>query len=956
MTFASPEMLILLIALPLVWWVGFPRLAFRRRRDLSSLLVRSVLLTLLILALAGLQIVRTVDRMAVAFVVDASDSMGAALQEEQVAWIQAAVQQKPPDDEWALIVFGADVSVDTPFSRITEVPTIRSTVPGGNTNLAAAIQTAISLFPADARRRIVLLTDGQQTIGSAEAKARLAQASGVEISYVLLARDPQPDVRITEFTSPARVAEGQEFDITVSLEAQQATAATLLLFSGGQLIREQEISLEAGRSSYTITQRSPQGGFLDFSAQVIVPGGADDFTQNNRLGTFSQIVGPPRILLVASSAADVEQLLPALQSAGLRVDLIAPDALPADTTALAVYTSIVIANVPAADFSNRQMERIQSYVRDLGGGLVFVGGPDSYGPGGYFQTPLEETLPVETQIRDQQRLPQLSIAYLVDRSGSMGTSGDEVFTNLQLAQRAVVLSIDFLQPSDRVAIGTFDSSGAWVAPFQDVNDKQQLQFLVGTLRPGGGTDIMSGMRLVERDIVGEPSQRKHLILITDGGSSSTGLVELARRLHNDYDVTLSVIAIGTAQPPFLREMAESGAGNYHAVENVGQIPIILAQETVLATRSYIQEGEFAVTQSAISPILQGISALPLLRGYVATTARQTAQVILRAPEPFSDPLLVSWQVGLGRAIAFTSDATSRWAADWVTWGDFGRFWAQVVNASITENASSNIETRVIMEGERARVIVDARDDAGAFQNNLALQASVVAPDGTGRTITLQQTAPGTYESDFLPTVEGAYFISINGEIDAQPFNEMTGWVMSYSPEYARNTPDEELLQELAAITGGRSLREDPQGAFSMSQEPRTAAAPVYPLLLLLALLLLPVDIALRRIIITRSDLQRLRDFLRGEQTEAISSERMTTLISARERVRERTLAGEADHETIAALRSKRESARQQASAQQPAPLTPERPPAPPAATRPAATESTVSSLLKRKKGDSSTPD
>jgi hypothetical protein len=138
----------------------------------------------------------------------------------------------------------------------------------------------------------------------------------------------------------------------------------------------------------------------------------------------------------------------------------------------------------------------------------------------------------------------------------------------------------------------------------------------------------------------------------------------------------------------------------------------------------------------------------------------------------------------------------------------------------------------------------------------------------------------------------------------------------------------------------------------MSQEPRTAATPIYPLLLLLALLLLPFDIALRRVIITRSDLQRLRAFLRGEQPEAISSERMTALISARERVRERTLAGDSDGETIATLRSRREAARQQSAAQPPQ-ATAERPPAPPAATRPPKTEDTVSSLLKRKKSDQS---
>lgn len=960
MTFAFPIALLLLLLLPLIWYIGRPRYAFRRRRDIASLVLRTVIVVLVVLALAGLQVVQAVDKLAVVFLVDASDSMGAAAREAQFDYIREAVARKSGDDEWAIVVFGENVSIDKPFSAVTDVAPIRSTVLAGNTNIAEAIQTAISLFPANTVRRIVLLSDGRETIGNAVARAQFAAASGVEISYVPFFRAPVPDVRVTSLDAPVRVVAGQEFDINVTIQAEAATPATLLIFSGGSLISETNVQLQAGTTGYTLTRTARESGFLNFSARVVVPG--DGINQNNELAAFSQVIGPPRILLVASDLADITNLRPALESAGLAVDVRTPANLLPETAALANYKAIIIVNVPATDLSNRQMERLQSYVRDLGGGLVFVGGLHSYGPGGYYLTPIEETLPVEMQIKDQQRLPQLTIAYLVDRSGSMATTDASGIPYLELAKRAIELSIDFLQPTDRAGVGSFDTGGAWVVPVQNVENKRQLQLQVGTLRPGGGTDIMAGMRLVEKDIISEPSQRKHIILLTDGGASSTGLVQLTRQLNQQYGVTTSVIALGEKPPEFLRQMSEAGGGNYHHVVDFSQLPNIYAIETALASRSYVTEGEFMPVLTSNSPIMTGITALPPLHGYIVTTSKTTAQTVLRGPEPFSDPLLAQWQYGLGRAVAFTSDATAHWATNWITWEGFVRFWAQVVGWTMTESAENNIETRITLTDGRARIVVDARDAAGAFLNNLTLEATVLDPDNQARTVTLQQIAPGRYEGIFTPSGEGAYFVAIDGQgmMNNAPvtFREVNGWVMSYSAEYLQSGTDERLLATLATTTGGQSLANNPQAVFAHTAEFRTAAAPAAPWLLLLAVLLLLPDIAVRRLIISRSDLQRLWLYFMGEDTGSIlQAERLSALKDVRARAREKT--GSGAEETIHLLKQRHKTISEARDMPAPRPVTTE--PKPPEEVvytpseelpRPVSgDESTVGSLLKRRKRD-----
>ena len=957
MRFTTPLALLLLGLLPLIWYIGFPRLAYRRRRDWVSLILRTIIMVLVVLALAGLQSVRIVDRLAVVFIVDASDSMDEAAKQAQLAYIQAAIAEKPVEDEWAVVLFGADAKIERSLNATFVMDEFATEVNPTQTDIAKAMDTANSLFPADTARRIIILGDGQETQGNAVSRAQFMAASGVEVSYVPIFREPSPDVRVVELDAPNKVGENQEFDISVAIESEIATEARLRIFSRGAIIHEETLTLQEGITRYALTRTSEQAGFLDFTAQVEVGTASDRFIQNNQLSTFSQVVGPPRVLVIADDLNEITNLSPALEEAGVVVDVVQAQNFTSNVAAIAGYESIVIVNVPATALSNTHMETLERYTRDLGGGVIVVGGPDSYGPGGYFQTPFERFLPVEMQLRDQQRLPQITIAYLIDRSGSMAATLSSGVPNIELAKEAIIRSVEFLQPTDRAGIVTFDSGGTWLAEFAPVFDRRLLQQFVAQLRPGGGTDILAGLRLVADDIVTEESERKHIILLTDGGSTPSGLVDLTQELHDDHDVTLSVIAIGSGNANFLEEMAVVGDGNYHVVSDVTQIPTIFAQETVLAARSFIIEEDFSPTRTRSHPIISGLDGFPQLHGYVATTPKDTAQVILTGTPPFNDPILVAWQYGLGRVIAFTSDVSGRWASDWVPWDGYSQFWEQAITWTITEGASDDVETQIIMRDGEAWIQVDTRDATGNFVNNLAMEATVLSPDQSTTSMTLPQVAPGLYTAPFVPEAEGAYFVGLqgNGTVGESVYqvDEVSGWVMSYSPEYRQVPPDESLLIALADATDGQTLTtDDVSSAFAHTAEPQSTSAPIWQYLLLLAALLLPLDIAVRRLIVTRSDLQRLREFVlnRGESSR---SEQMSTLLGARERARQRTTTGEPH--TVTRLRQSRDDT------PNPAPGEPEPqqlPPSPPAPATPTSQGegSSVSRLLKSRQQRQIQPD
>ncbi|TVR21553.1 MAG: VWA domain-containing protein [Anaerolineaceae bacterium] len=902
MTFTSPSaLLLLLIALPIVCYIGWPRSRWRRGRDSVSLFLRVSIVTLLVMGLAGTSVIRSADRLAVVYLLDMSDSMGTTLQDAARDFIAQSINELRPGDVAGVVAFAETAQIARNMSDSRELGAILAAPPAGNTDYAAAIRLALAILPQDADRRIVLLSDGRPTRGDWESAADLAASAGVEISYVSYTRPPTPEVLVRAVDVPAVLNEDQAFTLSATLYSETDTTADITVLAGGAIVRQERIALAAGETVYPVRLQSGSAGFRDFEVRID-PQGEDGFFQNNQLAAFSRVTGEPRVLLVDGSDdfAETAQIAPALTGVGLNVETITPDQLPPSFDGLAGYQSVILANISATDMPPRQLRALEVYVRDLGGGLVVIGGPQSYAPGGYFQTPLEDALPVEMRIDDEERLPTLTIAYVIDRSGSMNLRTPSGITWLDVAKEAIIRSLDFLTEADRAGVASFDTSAFWVFDFQNVTDRTALQRQVASLRAGGGTSIRAGMEFAAETIVDEPSNLKHIILLTDGGAPREGLPEFTEALYRDENVTTTVISIGDWESGFMEEMAELGGGNFYQVIDAEQIPLIFAAETVLTTRTYIQEEDFTPRQRP-HPVMDGIGGLPPLRGYVTTTARPAATVILRAPEPYADPIMAAWQYGLGRSVAFTSDATGRWGADWINWDDFATFWGQTVRWTISDDASRNLETQVTRRDGSALITVDARDDDGNFLNGLALSASVVhAREGDARRIGLQQVAPGRYEGRFVPMAEGAHLVRV-GTPDAA-YTQTIGWVRGYSREYDMRPPATDILAEIARRTGGADLSDDPAAVWTDTATATRGFEPIWPFLLLLAVVLLPFDVGVRRLLITRTDLERLRAWLITRRTgdETPADQRMATLQQARQRARSATRQPAIDRTALSA--------------------------------------------------------
>jgi uncharacterized membrane protein len=909
MRFSTPFALLLLLSLPYIVWLARPHLARTRWRDRASVGVRLLIMLLLTLSLAGAQIVRAAEELAVVFLVDASDSMSAEQLASAEIYVQEAVAVMGRDDEAAVVLFGANALVERPLSGLAELAPFSSAPLRLQTDLAEAIRLGIALFPSGSARRLVVLSDGAATTGDALEAARLAAAAGITIDYVpLIPEGIAAEAMLMEVDAPSRVRQGEQFSVEVSAFSTGNTAATLRILAAGRIVSEQQVQLSRGTTRFSIPLSGPEQEFVRYTVEL--EPAADTYYQNNQLAAFTEIVGPPRVLLVSSDGElddsgaphplEASQLQAALEATGLVVERVTPALLPASLPALSNYNTIVLTNVNAKNLSQRKMEALQSYVRDLGGGLVVAGGPQSYGMGGYFRTPLEETLPVEMQIKDQDRFPAVSIVIVIDRSGSMAMP-EGGLTKIQLADEAAVRVVELLNSFDEIAVIPVDTEPDQVIGPALADDKEAI---IGQIRQigagGGGINVRTGVAAAADVLAASQHQVKHLIVLADGADSNEqdGVPDLIAELVAS-GATVSMVAIGDGKDvPWLQEMAELGNGRFHLTLEAANLPQIFTQETTSIQRSYLIEERFFPALASNSPIVANIQQVPPLYGYVGTSAKVAAQVVLETP--LGDPLLATWQYGLGRAVAWTSDASGRWAADWVQWPGFATFWAQAVSWSITQGRESSVETVVDYDETEARLTVDARGSSGDYLNDLEMEANIVSPAGEVTPVTLQQVAPGRYEGRFVPEREGAYLLRVTGVAgDGEgetAVAQTSGWVLEYSPEYRQFEPDLLLLETIAAQTGGRDVGDQPEQVFAHTLPTERATRPIWPWLTLIAVVLLPVDIALRRLVVTRRDLARAWAVIRKHHPEPVVDTSRREQVSRLFAAKARAAAGRSDQQ------------------------------------------------------------
>ncbi len=843
------------------------RVGATRRR--IALVIRSLLLAALVLAVAGLQVVWPVDRLATVFVVDLSDSVGNDGREDALAFVREALLEMPEGDVAGIVAFGKAALVERLPSEVTEIDRIASTPVRSATDVGAALRLATALFPDDAQKRIVLLSDGNDTTGSGQAEAALAATRGVRIETRRIGLGESEEVLVERLTSPSTARVGEEIEVVAEVRSSVAQPATVRLFVNGTQVSEaQRLELVAGSNTVRFSFPAEEPGFHRF--RVVVETGLDTFSQNNRADSNTIVQGEPRALVLAGDEEVAAELVAGLESQRQLVDTIVPETLP-ELAELLDYDSVVLVDVPRVRLTDRQLATLQAYVRDLGRGLVMVGGPRSFGAGGYEGTALEETLPVDMGVRDRQQQPDVALVVVIDQSGSMdachcntagGGAAIQGVRKTDIGKEAILRAAAALTDRDEIGVVGFNEQAHWVVRTQPLGNVDDLQGRISAIRPDGQTNIFAGLDEAVKSLEGASATRRHIILLTDGWSSSGQYDQLLERMAA-AGITLSTVgAGGGSQNQFLAGLAERGGGRYYDAANPASIPDIFLKETQQVSGQQIIEERFFPIQTSSSPIIRGLNeGFPQLLGYNGTTAKPAAQTVLVTAR--DDPLLAQWQYGLGRSVAWTSDSTGRWAADWLRWNGFNRFFSQLVSWTFPGEESGGIEASLVTEGGTTRLRVESVEADGSPRDFWSTTAALVDPGLESIAVDLVQVAPGVYEQDLGEVEPGAYSVRITQTRPGDsPLGRTLGLVAPIAAEYRLLGPNEPFLAALRAATGGTPV-ESAEQVWRHDLTSTSAYTDLWPLLLLLALLLWPLDVAFRRVSVGRRELAAAGGWVRG---------------------------------------------------------------------------------------------
>ncbi len=889
--FLLPPLLAVVIALHLS---SRRRLGVGRRR--AALAVRVLLLSALVGALAGLQLVLPVDRLAVVFVVDLSDSVGTAGREEALAYVRESLSTKKGEDVAGIVAFGGDALVERLPSELAEIDRIASTPVRSATDVGAALRLATALFPDDAQKRIVLLSDGNDTTGSGQTEASLAAARGIQVETVLTGLDGRDEVLVERLTGPSTARLGEAIEVSGDITSTVAQPATVRLFVNGELVKTQPVDLAKGpnRVTFTFTPKDP--GFLRF--RIVVEAGRDTFNQNDRADANTIVKGEPRILVVKGDEDVADQLVAALEIERQDVDSVIPEALPSDLAGLADYDSIVLVDVPRLRLTDQALAALQVYVRDLGRGLVVVGGPRAYGAGGYTDTPLEATLPVDMGVRDRQKQPDVALVVVIDKSGSMdachcnsfdggmggGGAGIAGVKKVDIGKEAILRAASALTAQDELGVVAFDESAHWVVKTAPIGGLQDLQASIAGITANGQTNIFGGLEQAVKSLKDATATRRHIILLTDGWSSSGQYDQILKDMKA-AGITLSTVGAGGGSNPFLEQLARNGGGRFYNAANPASIPDIFLKETQQVSGQQIVEEAFFPILTSSSPILRGIEGgLPQLLGYNGTTAKPAAQTVLVTAR--DDPLLVQWQYGLGRSVAWTSDSTGRWAKSWIGWTGFSKFFSQMVGWTFPGEESGGIEAQFVDRGGRTYLRVESVASDGSPRDFYATRVALVGPDLSPVAVALSQVAPGVYEAPVASLESGAYAVRVTQTKPGEAaLGRTLGLVAPTAAEYRLLGANEPLLAAIRSATGGSALA-TPAAAWVHDLRRTSQFTDLWPWLLVLALLLWPLDIALRRVSLGRRELADGRrwvsDRVRGRRIAA-RTKPVEGMLAARDR-------------------------------------------------------------------------
>ncbi|MSQ59168.1 MAG: VWA domain-containing protein [Betaproteobacteria bacterium] len=883
--------------LVIAWFTRRQRTSLSPRRVRAAALVRMGVLSLLVLALMRPTLQTPERDVAVVYALDISRSIAPAFVKSALDAIAGANDKAGASAENLRYVVFADRP--RTLQSLSEVPLVAvrgedetgsHAVDQGGTNLERALSAALLAFPPRHEKHLVLLSDGRQTAGDLWRVLPRLRDAGVRVFSLPAQVAVAKDAWIESIAVPEGVREKETFALRVDVFSRMEAPAKVALFDGNRLLGTQSVQLAAGSNEIAFEARMNTSGRHDMSARVMAEG--DEVPRNDALARVLWVHPPFNVLYVEGGAGGAKYLPDALRAQGISVKAGAVEQLADES--LQAFDAVILSDVPADKLGAKAGMRLEAYVRDQGGGLIFAAGENSYGKSGFAKSEIERLLPVKFEGKRKRK--DIDLVLLIDRSYSMRGK------KLEIAKTAALATLDLLDPQHRLAVVAFDARPRDVVPLAEVWGKRRAEDLIGSMTSSGQTNIYPALYRAHQLLQGSQTKTKHVILLSDGisapppgvagakGVTSDEQMEMVRKARADYftqwrrdhpgqplpgvddlpaepppgtfeeiaakfvqdKITLSTVALGEKpNVELLANLAAWSGGKSYVARNDNEIPgLFIAEAQRLLGESLVEES-FRPVVKVNATALGGVdfAAGPELKGLVVSKAKRFSDVLLEGKKNL--PLMVETRYGLGKTVAFLSDVKNRWAADWLRWPGYGKLWAQVVRGAARRDGGQELIWSVGREGNEAVVTLSAFKPDGSFRNDMLPKVRVSGTTEVAQVFALRQSAAGTYtERIALPGPSGQPYVfellstpSVSAREIARTGPRSLAY--AHSDEYRVLPADHKLLRALSEQTGGKFAPEMAD-IFRHYGDAGTRSRALWPWLAAMALALYLTEVFVRR--------------------------------------------------------------------------------------------------------------
>lgn len=653
--------------------------------------------------------------------------------------------------EWRDLLAGARPSQRDRIHYFDFAEDVVPVPPGGGTELspnrrrrtrtATAIESVLAAQNPSRPTRILLFTDGYATEPLSDVSVRLA-AEGVPLDYRLIQPPASQDYRIAAIEAPARVQSGEAFLLRAKVTGSGGKSdveVPISLMRDGETIAETVVPLRSGSGVAEWADRLGGGG--SHSYEFIISPEVDAHAGNNRAATWVEITSGPRILVISRHPDD--PLAAAFSSQGYRTQLLT-DPSRASPGMLAGARAVVLRNVPAHDFPSGFLASLDFFVREQAGGLLMLGGRYSFGSGGYFQSPIDELLPVSMELKADQRKLALAMAIALDRSGSMMAPAiaPPGKTKMDLVNSGAAAAINLLGGQDSIAVFAVDSTAHTVVPLIQVgNNREKLVKQVSSIRSGGGgIYVYEALEAAWAELRKATAGTRHIVLFADANDAENpaGYKRLLKEITNAGG-TVSVVGLGTKRDVDSALLAE--------------IARVFAGETVSVARStFIDES----TNLAATGEWNEISSLPMMwppviDGYNLSYARPGATVSALSGDEYTAPLVATIRRGLGRTAAISFPMAGEGTEKILQWEGYNGFARTLGRWLVGETVPAGIGFVHRIEGNR--LTLDLRYDVVRWSTEMAatpprLLITLGHKTPEPKEIRWSRVAPGHFSASF----------------------------------------------------------------------------------------------------------------------------------------------------------------------------------------------------------------